>query len=60
MSTVFSQQLLVSIVFTFVLTACQGTKNRANTNSLSEQLLPNCSADIQGFRSLVNQEGVKR
>lgn len=58
MSTVFSQQLLVSIVFTFVLTACQGTKNRANTNSISEQLLPNCSADIQGFRSLVNQEGV--
>lgn len=61
MSKVFSQQLLVCVVFSFVLTACQGTNNRASTaqiNPSSEQLLTNCSADILTFRNSVDQAGV--
>jgi hypothetical protein len=60
MSKVFSQQLLVSIVFAFVLTACQGTNNRANSAQIAasvEQLLANCSADILTFRYLVDRGG---
>lgn len=61
MSKVFSQQLLASLVFSLVLTACQGTNNRASTaqiNHSSEPLLTNCSADILTFRNLVEQGGV--
>ena len=61
MSRIISQQLLVSLVFSLVLTACLGTNNRANsphTNSIPEKLLPRCSADIQAFRNLVDQSGV--
>lgn len=58
MSRIFSQQLFVSLVLLFVLTACQGTNNRARTNPISEQSLPNCSADIQAFRNLVDRGGV--
>lgn len=62
MSKVFSQQLLVSIFFSFVLTACQGTNNRASTaqiTSSTEQLVTNCSADILIFRNLVDQDNAK-
>jgi hypothetical protein len=61
MSKVFSQQLLVVIVFSFVLTACQGTNNRASTaqvTSSTEQLHTKCSADILIFRNLVDQDRV--
>ncbi len=61
MSKIFSQQSVASLVFLLVLTACQGTNNRAGTaqiNSRPEQLLGICAADIQAFRSLVDQDGV--
>lgn len=61
MSRIISQQLLVSVVFALVLTACQGTNYRvsnAHSNPISKQLLPNCSADIQAFRNLVDQGSV--
>ena len=61
MSKTFSQQLFASLFFSLVLTACQGTNNRASTaqiNPSSEQLLTNCSADIATFRKLVDQAGV--
>jgi len=57
-SKITSQQLLVSLVLSLVLTACQGTSNRANTNSISQLLVPNCSAEIQAFRSQVDQAGL--
>jgi hypothetical protein len=60
-SKTFSQQLFASLFFSLVLTACQGTNNRASTaqiNPSSEQLLTNCSADIATFRKLVDQAGV--
>lgn len=61
MSRIFSPQLFVFLFFSLVLTACQGTSNHASTarsNSISEQLLPNCSLDIQAFRSQVHLERV--
>ncbi|MBL4581707.1 MAG: hypothetical protein JKY29_07815, partial [Gammaproteobacteria bacterium] len=61
MSRIISQQLLVSLVFAFVLTACQGTRIRGiNTysNSISEQLPSSCERGIQAFRNVVDQDGV--
>lgn len=61
MSRIFSPQLFVSLIFSLVLTACQGTNNPASTarsNPISEPLLPNCSPDIQAFRNQVDQDRV--
>jgi len=57
-SRITSQQLLVSLVLSLLLTACQGTNNLASTSSISEQLVSNCSAEIQAFRYQVDQAGL--
>ncbi|MBL4572382.1 MAG: hypothetical protein JKY86_04825 [Gammaproteobacteria bacterium] len=61
MSRIISQQLLISLVFAFVLTACQGTRNRTSdtySNSISKQLPSSCERDIQAFRNVVGRDGV--
>lgn len=58
MSGNYSLRLFATLLFSLVLTACQGTSNRVSTNSTTQHLLANCSADIHGFRNLVNRDGV--